>query len=54
MSWWQLIDIYDEANDIVASGVDIERQVCPNDGQPLLEGPQGQLYCPFDGYRPDN
>jgi uncharacterized Zn finger protein (UPF0148 family) len=24
---------------------------CPNDGEPLRTGPDGQLYCPFDGER---
>jgi hypothetical protein len=23
---------------------------CPNDGEPLRTGPQGQLWCPFDGW----
>jgi hypothetical protein len=26
---------------------------CPNDGEPLRRGPSGQLYCPWDGWRPD-
>lgn len=25
---------------------------CPNDGIPYHTGPDGQLYCPFDGHRP--
>jgi hypothetical protein len=25
---------------------------CPNDGEPLLRGPAGELFCPFDGWRP--
>lgn len=25
---------------------------CPNDGEPYRTGPDGELYCPFDGYRP--
>lgn len=29
------------------------RTVCPNDGTPYRTGPRGELYCPFDGYRPD-
>lgn len=26
---------------------------CPNDGEPLTEGPDGHLFCRFDGWRPD-
>jgi hypothetical protein len=25
---------------------------CPNDGEPLLVGPDGKLYCRYDGWRP--
>lgn len=50
--WYGLLGIYQEAADEVLSGRDIERQVCPNDGEPLRPGPRGELYCPFDGYRP--
>lgn len=25
---------------------------CPNDGEPLRTGPDGQLYCKYDGWRP--
>lgn len=27
---------------------------CPEDGEPLLAGPDGSLYCPFDGWRYPN
>lgn len=50
--WWSLIDIFDEASDLVLQGWEQERLVCPNDGEPLRSGPEGELYCPFDGYRP--
>jgi uncharacterized Zn finger protein (UPF0148 family) len=53
VGWQQLLDIYREAGDEDVTGAAIEREVCPNDGEPLREGPDGQLYCPFDGYRPD-
>lgn len=52
MSWYQLLDIYAEARDPSQRGDEIEAQVCPNDGEPLREGPNGELYCPYDGYRP--
>jgi uncharacterized Zn finger protein (UPF0148 family) len=53
VGWYQLLDIAREARDEDVTGASIEAEVCPNDGEPLREGPNGQLYCPFDGYRPD-
>lgn len=52
MSWYQLLSIYQEAA--------AERQyeaatypiACPNDGEPLQTAPDGQKFCPYDGYRP--
>lgn len=51
MSWEQLVDLMQEAA--------LERQqndarppsACPHDGQPLLSGPDGVLFCPSDGWR---
>lgn len=31
----------------------VSPQACPNDGEPLVSGPDGAPYCPFDGWRPD-
>jgi uncharacterized Zn finger protein (UPF0148 family) len=53
VGWYELLDIYREARDPTLRGDDIEAQFCPNDGEPLREGPHGELYCPFDGYRPE-
>lgn len=50
MSWNQLLDIIRESRDLVASGKDIEYYVCPNDGEPLTQGPGGELRCRFDGF----
>jgi hypothetical protein len=25
---------------------------CPNDGEPLTSGPDGRLFCRFDGWKP--
>jgi len=25
---------------------------CPNDGEPLVTGPDGRPFCPYDGWRP--
>lgn len=54
MSWWQLINIIRESRDLTASGRDIERYVCPNDGEMLTQGPNGEWRCRFDGYRPND
>lgn len=52
MSWDSLRSILHEA----VQQRDLERArppiACPNDGEPLLIGPDRQLYCPYDGYRP--
>lgn len=51
MSWEQL-------NSIIKSIDEEQAQLraqppidCPNDGTPLQNGPDGILYCPFDGWR---
>ena len=50
MSWEQLVNMRREA----AAEREAERTArpvaCPNDGEPLREGPDGRLYCPFDGW----
>jgi hypothetical protein len=51
VSWQQLIGIYREARDPAQRGDDIERDTCPNDGEPLQDGPSGQRYCPYDGFQ---
>lgn len=52
MSWWQYLNIVREGRDLAVSGRDIERWVCPNDGEPLTLGPNGMWRCRFDGYEP--
>lgn len=52
MSWNQLRSIAQEARDAAASGRAIEALVCPNDGELLTQGPNGDWLCRFDGYRP--
>lgn len=51
-SWYQLLDIYRDAAEEYALEKARAPVACPNDGEPLKTGPQGQLYCPFDGWRP--
>ena len=49
MSWEQLISIAQADRDERAAWVEV---ACPNDGEPYQTGPDGELFCPFDGYRP--
>ena len=51
MAWETLLDI-------IAEGRDLERQEatktpveCPNDYTTLKEGPDGVLFCPWDGWQ---
>lgn len=45
MSWYQLLAMRDQLADSYLTPL----VACPNDGEPLRTGPNGQLYCPFDG-----
>lgn len=51
-SWYQLVAITAEARELRRTNAELERLACPNDGEPYLTGPDGLLYCPYDGYRP--
>ena len=51
MSWNQLLTIVKEARDPSFTTKPVV--ACPNDGEPLRSGPNGELFCPYDGYRPD-
>ena len=52
MAWEQLLSIYREQAEELASERDRPPVACPNDGEPLTKGPQGQLFCEFDGWTP--
>ncbi|GGQ83804.1 hypothetical protein [Streptomyces flaveolus] len=52
MAWEQLLDIVREAVDLAREERDRDPVACPNDGEPLEAGPDGDLYCPWDGWRP--
>jgi uncharacterized Zn finger protein (UPF0148 family) len=49
-----LLAIYQYADDLLAEEPELRRLACPNDGTPYLSGPNGELYCPHDGYRPQD
>lgn len=51
-SWYELIALTAEARQLKAEGPGLERRACPNDGEPYRTGPDGQLFCPYDGHRP--
>ena len=51
MSWEQLLTIVKEAKDPNFTTKPVS--ACPNDGEPLRTGSNGELYYPFDGWRPD-
>jgi hypothetical protein len=54
MSWDQLHAIIQEARRGVAESQAEPPTACPNDGEPLRTGPNGELYCRFDGWRWDS
>lgn len=51
MAWEQLLDIYREAAQEAAAEASRPPVDCPNDGTALQAGPDGVLFCPFDGWR---
>lgn len=53
MSWQQLLDIAREASEELRAEQARSPVACPNDGQPLTTGPDGHLFCTYDGWRPD-
>lgn len=50
MSWQQLLDIVHEAADQLREENTRLPVACPNDGEPLITGPDGKLFCKFDGF----
>lgn len=51
MAWNQLIDMIEEARQIDqddATRIPVE---CPNDYTALRDGPDGTLFCPWDGWQ---
>jgi len=50
MSWNQLLDIYREAADEAREEKSRRPTACPDCGEPLISGPDGVLFCKFDGF----
>lgn len=53
MSWEQLLAIKEEARQIAKEDELQDPVACPNDGEPLVTGPDGKLFCRWDGWTPD-
>lgn len=51
-SWYPLLDAVREAVELARAERANPLPACPNDGEPLKTGPDGQLFCPFDGWGP--
>jgi len=52
MAWEDLLAITKEARALRDEDANRAPTACPIDGEPLRQGPGGQLYCPFDGWKP--
>lgn len=50
--WYGLLGILRANSEDMRQQATLTPVACPHDGEPLLTGPQGQLYCPFDGWKP--
>ncbi len=48
--WYGLLDIDAEAVDERRQEEARRPLACPHDGEPLRQGPNGTLFCPFDGF----
>jgi hypothetical protein len=50
VSWEQLLSIREDLIEAYRHD-QAPPQACPNDGEPLVSGPDGVLFCHFDGWR---
>lgn len=48
--WYGLLDVLHEAAEEARAERVRVPVACPNDGEPLRNGPRGELHCPFDGW----
>lgn len=47
--WWGLADILSDSVQLRADELSRPPEACPDCGEPLRTGPEGELYCAFDG-----
>jgi hypothetical protein len=52
--WYTYLSIIREARDVETTLASLGPLSCPNDGEPLIEAPDGKLFCRFDGWRPSD
>ncbi len=52
MGWEELLSIAEQNRVYRAEEAATDPASCPNDGHPLQTGPDGWLYCVYDGWRP--
>lgn len=50
MPWEQLLAIQQEAADLRRDELSRPPAACPHDGEPLRQGPNNELYCPWGDY----
>jgi hypothetical protein len=48
--WYGLLDILHQQREAVEEWRDSEPVACPHDGTPLMQDPEGNLRCEFDGW----
>ena len=51
MSWHGLLGIYQAAQAEYDQQLSSPPAACPHDGEPLVTGPDGELTCPYDGWK---
>lgn len=51
MPWEELLDITKEQKKEISRDRSEPPSACPNDGEPLVRGPNGELHCTFDGWQ---
>jgi hypothetical protein len=51
--WYGVASIMEQQRQIIDEYYHLDPVACPHDGTPLRGGPNGELYCPFDGWQWD-
>lgn len=53
MGYYSLLAVIDEAQTLKEEYDSQPPLCCPNDATPLSDGPDGIVFCPFDGWQWD-